>query len=149
MATKVCPNCGWRKDVTTEVCHCGHDFSSENPISKGSEKEIGQNIQASIPAEHPITAVVENEGRIAGLKYLLIFLSIIVAAELVFVPLSLMGFLEVDSGYAIVMMCTPIGAIVGLSVGSAYWLKNRSRNDELVGLILMLIILLSGWGLLP
>ena len=28
MATKVCPNCGWRKDISAEVCHCGYDFVS-------------------------------------------------------------------------------------------------------------------------
>ena len=28
MATKLCPNCARRKDIATEICHCGYDFVS-------------------------------------------------------------------------------------------------------------------------
>ena len=37
METKTCPNCGWRKDIGAEVCHCGYEFPQDTIPSKPIE----------------------------------------------------------------------------------------------------------------
>ena len=71
MATKVCPNCGWRKDIATEVCHCGYDFVSgmmgtEEEDAIESETAITQSLEVEVSLENMEVSDNETEGVPAG-----------------------------------------------------------------------------------
>lgn len=54
MATKKCPNCGWQKDISTVICHCGFDFRTIQDEIPGPVDQPAQGNLKPFDDEQPI-----------------------------------------------------------------------------------------------